>query len=192
VGFQDETCGLGSASPTCMPGLRRARRCDWWSRPCRKAIPIPKPWLATFVGLLSGGSRHLVRAGVAAFCGGAPDQCGPQLSSLLGAAEAGEDRKRALLMIWDNASWHISKFVHHWIQQHNREVRQSAGACASCPATCRPRVHGSTGLSLIGCTADVMSLKPTRLLTAQELADRVCQNFGCTHESHLAVTENVT
>ena len=33
--------------------------------------------------------------------------------------------KRALLMIWDNAPWHISQAVRQWIRQHNRQVRQS-------------------------------------------------------------------
>jgi hypothetical protein len=32
-------------------------------------------------------------------------------------------------------------------------------------------------------------VEPARLLTASELADRVCARFGCDHESHLAVTE---
>jgi hypothetical protein len=30
------------------------------------------------------------------------------------------------------------------------------------------------------------------LLTAQELADRVCAHFDCPHESHLAVADKVT
>ena len=35
-------------------------------------------------------------------------------------------------------------------------------------------------------------VEPARLLSAQEVADRVCAYFGCVHESHLALTENVT
>ncbi len=33
--------------------------------------------------------------------------------------------KKALLLIWDNASWHKSKFVRRWIAAHNREVKNS-------------------------------------------------------------------
>src|ERR1043166_8290201 len=29
--------------------------------------------------------------------------------------------KKALLMIWDHASWHISREVHQWLRAHNRE-----------------------------------------------------------------------
>ena len=32
--------------------------------------------------------------------------------------------KRVWLLIWDNASWHISKEVRRWIASHNREVKK--------------------------------------------------------------------
>ena len=32
----------------------------------------------------------------------------------------------ALLLIWDNASWHRSHAVRHWIRQHNQQVKQGA------------------------------------------------------------------
>jgi DDE superfamily endonuclease len=32
--------------------------------------------------------------------------------------------KTALLLVWDNASWHISKAVKSWIREHNRQVKQ--------------------------------------------------------------------
>ncbi len=40
---------------------------------------------------------------------------------------AKEDGKRALLVIWDNASWHKSKKVREWVQGHNRKVKQEGG-----------------------------------------------------------------
>jgi hypothetical protein len=33
--------------------------------------------------------------------------------------------KKVLLLIWDNASWHISKEVRRWLGSHNREVKRS-------------------------------------------------------------------
>jgi hypothetical protein len=33
--------------------------------------------------------------------------------------------KEALLLIWDNASWHKSKEVCNWIAAHNRQVKDS-------------------------------------------------------------------
>ena len=49
--------------------------------------------------------------------------------------------KTALIMIWDNASWHRSKEVRTWIRAHNRAVRQHGTGvrivtlfCTSSPA----------------------------------------------------------
>ena len=36
--------------------------------------------------------------------------------------------KKALLMIWDNASWHTGKEVRSWIAEHNRGVKKSGSA----------------------------------------------------------------
>jgi hypothetical protein len=36
--------------------------------------------------------------------------------------------QRALLLVWDNAGWHISHAVRQWVRDHNRQVkRQGAG-----------------------------------------------------------------
>jgi len=32
--------------------------------------------------------------------------------------------KQVLVLIWDNASWHISKVVKGWIREHNRTVKR--------------------------------------------------------------------
>ena len=43
--------------------------------------------------------------------------------------------KKVLLLIWDNASWHVSKEVRRWLGRHNREVKKSggeAGVTAGC------------------------------------------------------------
>ncbi|MGH3851459.1 MAG: transposase, partial [Pseudonocardiaceae bacterium] len=33
--------------------------------------------------------------------------------------------KRAWLLVWDNASWHVSRAVKAWIRKHNRQVKQT-------------------------------------------------------------------
>ena len=98
--------------------------------------------------------------------------------------------KKALLMVWDNASWHISQEVRNWIKAHNRTVRQT-GQGVRIVACYLPTkspwlnpiephwVHGKRRI-----------VEPTRLLTAQELADRVCGHFGCQHEAHLALPDH--
>jgi len=97
--------------------------------------------------------------------------------------------KRALFVVWDNASWHISKAVRHWIREHNRQVRRSG-----------------QGVRILVCCLPVKSpwlnpiepkwvhtkrriVEPDRALSAQELADRVCETFDCDHEEHLPIPE---
>jgi hypothetical protein len=93
--------------------------------------------------------------------------------------------KTALLLIWDNASWHISKAVRSWIPAHNRRVKQGhAGVrivLCLLPSkspwlnAIEPKwVHGKRAV-----------VEPDRLLTARELADRACAYYGCSHEPHL-------
>src|SRR3989440_9307003 len=41
------------------------------------------------------------------------------------AARAQERGKRAVLVIWDNASWHDSQIVRNWVRQHNRQVKRA-------------------------------------------------------------------
>jgi hypothetical protein len=59
--------------------------------------------------------------------------------------------KKVFVLIWDNASWHISREVRRWIGSHNREVKKGlseAGVrivtCLCCPS----RARGSTRSNL--------------------------------------------
>ena len=95
----------------------------------------------------------------------------------------------ALLLIWDNASWHISKEVRMWLRQHNQKVKQTGQGVRL--LACRlpskspwlnpiePKwVHGKRAI-----------VEPDRLLSAQEVSARVYAYYGCTDEAHLAISE---
>lgn len=101
--------------------------------------------------------------------------------------------KKALLMVWDNASWHKSKFVKEWIAAHNREVKERGSEAGVRIVPCflpkkspwlnaiEPKwIHGKRKV-----------VEPEAVLTAHELADRVCEVFGCTHEPHLSIPQEV-
>jgi hypothetical protein len=92
---------------------------------------------------------------------------------------------RALLLVWDNASWHISKHVKGWIREHNRQTKQDGRGVRI--ITCQlpvkapwlnpiePQwVHGKRAV-----------VEPARLLSAAELEQRVCAYFGCHPQEHL-------
>ena len=87
--------------------------------------------------------------------------------------------KRALLLIWDNASWHVSGRVRAWIKAHNRRVKREGGgvrivACwlpvkAPWLNAIEPKwVHGKRAIT-----------EPDRKLTGAEVIQRVCGYYGC-------------
>lgn len=92
----------------------------------------------------------------------------------------GREGKQALLLIWDNASWHVSQRVRAWIKAHNRQAKQTGGvrilACylpikSPWLNAIEPKwAHGKKAIA-----------EPERKLTAGETRERVCDYYGC-HE----------
>ena len=102
------------------------------------------------------------------------------------------DGQEALFLIWDNASWHVSHQGRNWIRDHNRLVKQRG-----------------VGVRIIACYLPIKSpwlnameatwvhgkrrvLEADRLLTLDELADRVSAAYGWPHEPQLAIPEKAT
>jgi len=87
-------------------------------------------------------------------------------------AGLGAEGKKALLLVWDNASWHVSKRVRAWIKDHNRRAKRAGGvrilACflpVKSPwlNAIEPKwAHGKKAIA-----------EPERKLTAQETKDRI-------------------
>jgi hypothetical protein len=92
--------------------------------------------------------------------------------------ELGKQGKKALLLVWDNASWHISKQVTSWIKQHNRKAKKAGGVrILSCFLPKRsPWLNPIEPKWLHGKRA-VMPAQG--LLSAEELESRVCAYYGC-------------
>jgi hypothetical protein len=100
-------------------------------------------------------------------------------------------RVKVWALIWDNASWHISRAVRRWIRQHNQQVKRT-GKGVRILVCCLPskspwlnpiepkRLHGKRAI-----------VEPARLLSGDELAGRVCAHLGCAHEPHLKAPEKV-
>jgi transposase len=95
----------------------------------------------------------------------------------------------AVLLIWDNASWHISHEVRTWLRHHNRTVKQTGQGVRL--VACRlpskspwlnpiePKwVHGKRAIG-----------EPDRLRSAQEVMERVYAYYGCVAETHLAISK---
>ena len=100
-------------------------------------------------------------------------------------------RVKVWVLIWDNASWHISQLVRNWIRAHNRQVkRQGRGVrILACYLPSKsPWLNSIEPKWLHGKRAIV---EPARVLPADELAERVCARFNCVHEPHLVAPEKV-
>jgi transposase len=100
--------------------------------------------------------------------------------------------KTALLLVWDNASWHISKAVRTWINAHNRAVKQEGTGVriVACPLPSKSPWRNPIEAKWVHGKRRVV--EPARLLTAEEIAARVCATFGCVHEPHLTLHEEVS
>src|SRR5260370_7829531 len=89
--------------------------------------------------------------------------------------------KQVLVLIWDNASWHISKQVKTWLRQHNQTVQHEAQT-------------GNVGVRIIPCWLPTKSpwlnniepnalhtkraiLKPAHLSTTNHLNQRSSNYF---------------
>jgi transposase len=97
--------------------------------------------------------------------------------------------KTALLLVWDNASWHLSQEVRTWIAAHNAAVKagEAAVRILSCPLPIKspwlnpiePKwTHGKKRVA-----------EPARLLTRDELETRVYEALGADHADHLTMPE---
>jgi hypothetical protein len=86
--------------------------------------------------------------------------------------------RKALLVIWDNASWHLSREVRQWVRAHNQAAKRTGGVrLVLCPLPAKSPwlnhiephwVHGKKAI-----------VEPQRKLTAAEVMTRVHTYYGC-------------
>jgi DDE superfamily endonuclease len=96
--------------------------------------------------------------------------------------------KTALLLVWDNAAWHVSQRVRAWIRSHNREAKREGGVrIVACFLPVKspwlnpiePKwVHGKRAI-----------VEPDRMLSAQEVETRACDYYGCARHDRLQQTD---
>jgi transposase len=97
----------------------------------------------------------------------------------------------ALVLIWDNASWHKSQIVGDWIRAHNQTVKQTGKGVRILPFLLPTKspwlnpiepkwVHGKRNVS-----------EADRILSADELEARVCAYYGVSREPHLVQPQKV-
>jgi hypothetical protein len=92
--------------------------------------------------------------------------------------------RRIVILFWDNASWHISHEVKAWLKAHKRAAKSTCGVrLLICPLpTQSPWLNRIEAKWVHGKRAVV---EPERVLSAPELAQRLCGYYGCEYLEYL-------
>jgi transposase len=148
--------------------------------------------LACYGVLLRGSSRAQDRVWLRFVDGHPLSELTTQFLAWSSAKLAAEGT-RAWLLIWDNAPWHVSKHVRDWVRVHNRQVKAKQVDGVRIVLCFLPSkspwlnpiepkwVHGKRRV-----------LEAKRVLTADELEQRICATFNCPKEDHLTISASVS
>jgi hypothetical protein len=101
------------------------------------------------------------------------------------AEQAAALGKCAVLLIWDNASWHVSRIVRDWLRSYNRQVKQTGQGVRLIVSFLPVKSPWLNAIEPKWMHAKKRVAEPDRLLPAAELTDRVCATFDCPHHTHL-------
>ena len=178
LGCQDETWWSRLALPALHAWMDPKRPPHLVERAVPKGDPDPRA--LSCYGLLRGDTGGMLLR----FVSGRPvsqvaeDYLGWVCERL--AAEG----KKALLLIWDDASWHVSGRVRAWIKTHNRQARRDGGVriVAGFLPVKSPWLNASEPKWAHGKKAIV---EPDRLLTADEVRERVRLDYNCAPKTPL-------
>ncbi|EFH80328.1 conserved hypothetical protein [Ktedonobacter racemifer DSM 44963] len=95
--------------------------------------------------------------------------------------------KTGWLLIWDNASWHLSKQVRTWIREHNLQVKQENTGVRILPLFLPTKSPWLNPIEPKWAHGKRAVVEPNAFLSAHQLAERVCAYFRCSHETHLSL-----
>ncbi len=176
-GFADEVWFSRLAQPALSAWTAGGERLRLALHTAGRADPDPKALACYGLWLpeLPAGERMLLR-----FVDGRPVSAVPRAFLAWATERLAADGVRVLALIWDNASWHISREVRTWIKDHNRRVKASRQGCRllvghHLPSRSpwlnpiEPRwVHGKRAV-----------VEPERKLPTAELKQRLCDHYRC-------------
>jgi len=97
------------------------------------------------------------------------------LSTLVAVAK--ERCQRALIVMWDRATWHISKKVTKWVRQHNRQVKQSGDGVRLLTCLLPTKSPWLNPMEPIWRHAKRKVVEPDGDLSVKVLKERLCAHF---------------
>ena len=178
VGYQDETWWSRLALPTLHAWVEPNGPLRLVERTVPKGDPDPKA--VSCYGLLRADTGGMLLR----FVQGRPVSQVTEDYLAWVCERLKAEGKRALLLVWDNASWHVSQRVRAWIKAHNRRTKREGGVrVVACYLPVKspwlnpiePKwAHGKKAI-----------VEPDRLLTAEEVRERVQVYYDCDPEARL-------
>jgi transposase len=99
--------------------------------------------------------------------------------------------KTALLLVWDNATWHRSQAVRTWIAAHNAAVRAGETAVRIVPCPLPTQSPWLNPIEPLWVHGKRRIIEPARLLSLSELETRVCTALDVAQTDHLVMPEQV-
>jgi transposase len=98
--------------------------------------------------------------------------------------------RTALLLVWDNASWHVSRAVRAWIRAHNQQVKVTGQGVRILRCQLPSKSPWLNPIEPKWAHGKRKVAEPDRLLTRHELAGRIHAALGCPREPHLRIPDH--
>jgi transposase len=93
--------------------------------------------------------------------------------------------KRVLVVVWDNAAWHVSAAVRAWIRAHNREVKQRGKGVRILECRLPLKSPWLNPIEVKWMHGKRAIVEPVRTLTPDELEERVFDYYLVPPTKHL-------
>jgi len=100
--------------------------------------------------------------------------------------------KKALIMVWDHATWHKSKAVREWIHAHNSAVKKSQKGIRLLPFLLPKKSPWLNPIEPMWIHAKRKIVEPDKKLTETEVVRRVSAVFDNPILPLLTISENVS
>ncbi len=185
LGYQDETWWSRVARPALSAWAEHARS----ARLTEVAVPADDPhpkalacyglWLPdrdeTWLRFVDGRPVSALTIEYLAWC----------------AQQATAQALTTLVLIWDNAGWHISHQVRDWLRQHNQAVARTGQGTRLVPCWLPSRSPWLNPIEPKWGHGKRRVVEPARVLSPDELEARVCQVFDCPRYPHLSLSNDV-
>jgi hypothetical protein len=185
LGFEDETWWSRVASPTLHAWAADDQPLRLVAQPVASDDPDPKA-LACYGLRLPDLDEVWLR-----FLDGRPVSAATTTFLDWCGQEAAARGTTALLLVWDNAAWHGSTAVRTWMRDHNRHVKQTGAGVRLLVCPLPRKSPWLNPIEPLWVHTKRRIVEPARLLSARELAQRVCAAVGCPYHDHIPIPEQV-